>query len=258
MTGMRPVQRIRAFFGTMAGQIFLILTLGMSVAAIIALLVAEQARHHDFERVRRARVVASAVDIADRLQRDPARVEAMMANHRIVGAAMARHRGNVQRTRPRTQTMAIATGIVASSLVMDRWNEMSRRLAATIYMRDTALLPTHFTMGCSWFTWTSTNWTRFLPTAGFGRPVAPISPGFAEPTISAIPISRLMSACVNSYWNAPPWWLTAPFACSLTCVILVTFSIQSACSTVLTRWTLASLPWSPRSTTHRGEKLIAT
>ena len=89
MTGMRPVQRIRAFFGTMAGQIFLILTLGMSVAAIIALLVAEQARHHDFERVRRARVVASAVDIADRLQRDPARVEAMMANHRIVGAAMA-------------------------------------------------------------------------------------------------------------------------------------------------------------------------
>ena len=40
MTGMRPVQRIRAFFGTMAGQIFLILTLGMSVAAIIALLVA--------------------------------------------------------------------------------------------------------------------------------------------------------------------------------------------------------------------------
>ena len=89
MTGMRPVQRIRAFFGTMAGQIFLILTLGMSVAAIIALLVAEQARHHDFERVRRARVVASAVDIADRLQRDPARVEAMMTNHRIVGAAMA-------------------------------------------------------------------------------------------------------------------------------------------------------------------------
>ncbi|EAT10247.1 ATP-binding protein [Sphingobium sp. 10 DY56-G10] len=89
MTGMRPVQRIRAFFGTMAGQIFLILTLGMSVAAIIALLVAEQARHHDFERVRRARVVASAVDIADRLQRDPARVEAMMANRRIVGAAMA-------------------------------------------------------------------------------------------------------------------------------------------------------------------------
>lgn len=89
MTGMRPVERIRAFFGTMAGQIFLILTLGMSVAAIIALLVAEQARHHDFERVRRARVVASAVDIADRLQRDPARVEVMMANHRIIGAAMA-------------------------------------------------------------------------------------------------------------------------------------------------------------------------
>ena len=73
MTRLQPLARIRAFFGTMAGQIFLILTLGMSVAAIIALLVAEQARHHDFERVRRARVVASAVDIADRLQRDDRR-----------------------------------------------------------------------------------------------------------------------------------------------------------------------------------------
>ena len=39
----------------------------------------------------------------------------------------------------RREVLAIATGIVASSLVMDRWNEMSRRLAATIYMRDTAL-----------------------------------------------------------------------------------------------------------------------
>ncbi|HAF42766.1 MAG TPA: nickel transporter [Sphingobium sp.] len=83
---MRPIARVRAFFGTMAGQIFLILTLGMSVAAIIALLVAEQTRHHDFERVRRQRVVASAVDIAARLRRDPARVEAMMAAHNIVGA----------------------------------------------------------------------------------------------------------------------------------------------------------------------------
>lgn len=79
-------RRMRAFFGTMAGQIFLILTVGMSVAAIIALLVAEQARHHDFERVRRQRVVASALDIATRMRRDPEKVEAMMAAHNIIGA----------------------------------------------------------------------------------------------------------------------------------------------------------------------------
>jgi signal transduction histidine kinase len=80
------IGRVRSFFGTMAGQIFLILTLGMSVAAILALLVAEQARHHDFERVRRQRVVASAVDIAARLRHDPTGVEAMMAAHNIIGA----------------------------------------------------------------------------------------------------------------------------------------------------------------------------
>jgi signal transduction histidine kinase len=82
----RPVRRVGAFFGTIAGQIFLILTLGMSIAAFLALMVAEQARHHDFERVRRQRVVASAVDIAARFRRDPRQVEAMMAAHNIVGA----------------------------------------------------------------------------------------------------------------------------------------------------------------------------
>lgn len=81
--------RVRSFFRSMAGQIFVILTLGMTVAAIIALLVAEQTRRHDFERVRRQRVVASAVDIANRLQRDAARTEAMMADHSIGGAAPA-------------------------------------------------------------------------------------------------------------------------------------------------------------------------
>lgn len=84
-----PLARARAFFGTMAGQIFLILTLGMSVAALIALMVAEQARHHDFERLRRQRVAASAIDIADRLRRDPVRVEQMMAARDIFGAYLA-------------------------------------------------------------------------------------------------------------------------------------------------------------------------
>ena len=44
MTRLQPLARIRAFFGTMAGQIFLILTLGMSVAAIIAQLMDEAAQ----------------------------------------------------------------------------------------------------------------------------------------------------------------------------------------------------------------------
>ncbi|MCP1470260.1 signal transduction histidine kinase [Sphingobium sp. OAS761] len=85
----RPVARIRAFFRSMAGHIFVILTLGMSVAAIIALLVAERNRHHDYERVRRQRVVASAVDIADRIRRDPRRIEAMIADQAIIGASSA-------------------------------------------------------------------------------------------------------------------------------------------------------------------------
>lgn len=86
---LRSLARVPVFFQSMTGQIFVILTLGMSVAAIIALMVAEQTRRHDFERVRRQRVVASALDIADRLRRDPARIEAMMATHSIIGASPA-------------------------------------------------------------------------------------------------------------------------------------------------------------------------
>lgn len=79
-------RRVPSFFRSMAGQIFVTLTLGMSIAAIIALMVSEQARWHDFERIRRGRVVASAVDIAARLRRDPRHVEEMMEAHNIVGA----------------------------------------------------------------------------------------------------------------------------------------------------------------------------
>ncbi|MDI1294377.1 MAG: nickel transporter, partial [bacterium] len=85
----RTATRIRSFFRSMAGQIFVILTVGMSAAAIIALLVAEQTRRHDFERVYRQRVVLSAADIAQRLRRDPVRVEEMLATQRIMGAVSA-------------------------------------------------------------------------------------------------------------------------------------------------------------------------
>lgn len=101
----RLTNRVRAFSRSMAGQIFVILTLGMSIAAIIALLVAEQTRRHDFERVRRQRVVASAVDIADRFHRDPRRIATMMANHMIMGAGPAPE--GVSLSEPDTDLQAI-------------------------------------------------------------------------------------------------------------------------------------------------------
>ena len=103
----RLANRARIFSRSMAGQIFVILTLGMSVAAIIALLVAEQTRRHDFERVRRQRVVASAVDIANRFRRDPRDIEAMMASHSIMGAAAVPE--GIALSEPDTDLQAILT-----------------------------------------------------------------------------------------------------------------------------------------------------
>lgn len=80
------VRKIRAFFGSMAGQFFLLLTIGMSVAAIISLMVAERARSHDFARVRTERVVASVADIAERLHVNPTETQRMLEERRIWGA----------------------------------------------------------------------------------------------------------------------------------------------------------------------------
>ncbi|PJG46161.1 MULTISPECIES: ATP-binding protein [Sphingobium] len=81
--------RARNFLRSLVGQIFLLLTVGMTAAAAAALGVAEQTRHLDFERWRLQRVVASAVDIAQRLTHDPERIEAMLSDQQIMGARMA-------------------------------------------------------------------------------------------------------------------------------------------------------------------------
>lgn len=79
--------RVRGIFRTMTGQIFLMLTIGTSVAAILSLFAAEQVRRHDIQRFRQLRVVASATDMAERLRRDPARTGRMLASGQIMGAA---------------------------------------------------------------------------------------------------------------------------------------------------------------------------
>lgn len=82
-------RRVHSFLATMAGHIIVLLTVGMSLAAMLSLFVAEQARHRDFERIRAERVAASAVDIAGRLQHNPEETQAMLLSYRIMGASAA-------------------------------------------------------------------------------------------------------------------------------------------------------------------------
>jgi len=77
------------FFASMAGRIFVLLTIGMVAAAIASLLVAEQARKRDFERLRLERVAASVSDIAARLRETPSETERMLAERQIIGARNA-------------------------------------------------------------------------------------------------------------------------------------------------------------------------
>lgn len=86
---MSPFARFRAFTGSLAGRLGLILTIGITSASIISLLVAEQARRHDLERVQLERVVASTADIAARFARNPDQTAELVRHNRILGAREA-------------------------------------------------------------------------------------------------------------------------------------------------------------------------
>ncbi|WP_242140233.1 ATP-binding protein [Sphingomonas sp. TREG-RG-20F-R18-01] len=97
--------RARDFVGSMAGRIFLILAIGMSVASIGSLFVAEQARLHDFEHVRLERVALSTVDVVNRLQQSPDVFGRLLAERRIFGAIPAP--ANIAKVRPNSDLSEI-------------------------------------------------------------------------------------------------------------------------------------------------------
>lgn len=74
---------------SVAGQIFVLLAIGIAASSIISLIFANQARRNDFQRIRYERVVASAVDLAGRLEREPERTAKMLEDKLILGAASA-------------------------------------------------------------------------------------------------------------------------------------------------------------------------
>jgi signal transduction histidine kinase len=78
------------YFGSLAGRIALILTIGMSVASIGSLYAAESARDFLFGRYREERVAVSAADIAARFKRDPEHTREILISNRMIGAHLAK------------------------------------------------------------------------------------------------------------------------------------------------------------------------
>ena len=84
---MKPLlQRTIRFLGSLTGRIALILAVGILIASVGALLIAEQGRRGEFMRIRDERVIASALDVLNRLRRDPQRTIANLRDGRLVGA----------------------------------------------------------------------------------------------------------------------------------------------------------------------------
>ncbi|MBB5730331.1 ATP-binding protein [Sphingomonas prati] len=85
---MRAIDRLVRFMGSLAGRIAVILSVGISLAMFGALLLAEQGRRAEYDRLRSERVIASAVDVIDRLHRDRAGTLASLRDNRLVGARL--------------------------------------------------------------------------------------------------------------------------------------------------------------------------
>ena len=76
----------RDFATSLAGRLVIILTIGMSVAAISSLAVAERVRQHEFEQFRAERTVLSAADVLRRLDAAPLQARALLEKEGIIGA----------------------------------------------------------------------------------------------------------------------------------------------------------------------------
>ncbi|MDV6331157.1 ATP-binding protein [Asticcacaulis sp. 201] len=76
------------FVSSLKGRLTLILVIGMSVAAVVALLAAETARQQDYQRLYSEKVLASAADVASRLQSDAERTKHSLQTQQIVGAQL--------------------------------------------------------------------------------------------------------------------------------------------------------------------------
>jgi signal transduction histidine kinase len=80
---------VRGFFGSLAGRIALLLTVGTAAAAILSLFAAEEAQKFDSARLRLEHAADSAADIAGRLRRNPVVTDRLLLEHRIWGARLA-------------------------------------------------------------------------------------------------------------------------------------------------------------------------
>lgn len=88
----RLVSRTARFLNSLTGRITGILTFGILAALVGALFVAEQGRRNEFLRVRDERVIASALDVLDRLHRAPDRTLGYLRDGRLVGAHLVEER----------------------------------------------------------------------------------------------------------------------------------------------------------------------
>ncbi|MFT4254218.1 MAG: ATP-binding protein [Caulobacter sp.] len=107
----RVGREISDFAGSLAGRMALILMVGLSTAAISALLIAEHARRQDFERYRDQRLALSVAEVVQRLGSAPEETRRLISQDRIIGVRPAPEAWPEPRVRDERLSATLAAGL---------------------------------------------------------------------------------------------------------------------------------------------------
>ncbi len=131
------IECLRTPLDSLTGRIFILLTVGMTIAVMLSLAVAERIQCRQFEHLRAQAVVESAADIAESLSAIPARTEQMLQQGAVMGARAAPSDWIVLPDAPLSAAMRVrvkgAHGLIAGPASMQcrsLFGEQSRRFGA--------------------------------------------------------------------------------------------------------------------------------
>ena len=110
-----PVAR---FAGSLAGQLAVLLAVGMAASSGVTLLALTALDRHGHEVFQQDRAIDSAIDMSGRLESDPAGTERLLAENRILGARKARPEWQMHADPALSALLAARIGTAAAPQVM--------------------------------------------------------------------------------------------------------------------------------------------
>jgi signal transduction histidine kinase len=87
---MSVLRRLRDYASSLAGRMAILLAIAIAGASIVSLVVADHVRTQEFRTLQLEHIAASAGDLANRFDREPAQTERLLSQHALFGVRVAK------------------------------------------------------------------------------------------------------------------------------------------------------------------------